>query len=62
MKDYAEIEVYIAEARRLRSEAVGAYLAAGWDALGRGLNALAALVTHKVKSKDPGRQKPYLPA
>ena len=62
MKDYDEIEAHIAEARRLRSEAVGEYLSRGWNALGRGLGALAALVARKARPKEESRQRPYLPA
>lgn len=62
MKDYDEIEAHIAEARRLRSEAVGEYLSRGWHALERGLGALAAFVAHKARSKEKNRQRPYLPA
>lgn len=62
MRDYAEIEALIAEARRLRSEAVGKYLSAAWHGLGRGLSALAALVSHKSKPKGRKTTPPYLPA
>ncbi len=55
--DYAEIEAYIAEARRLRSEVVGEYLSRAWRAL---KNALT--LTGKPKAKDSGRHGPYLPA
>ncbi len=61
-KDYSEIEAYIAEARRLRSQAVGEYMVAAWRALARGVNALVALVTPKAKAKDHDRHRPYLPA
>lgn len=62
MRDYAEIEALIAEARRLRSEAVGNYLAAAWHGLGRGLSALGGLLTHKAKPKGRNASTPCLPA
>jgi hypothetical protein len=63
MKDYAEIEAYIAEARRLRSEAVAKYLSAGWHALGRGLVKLARLLLSLAhpRPKQSRRAGPYLP-
>lgn len=60
-KDYSEIEAYIAEARRLRSQAVGEYMVAAWRALARGANALLALAAPKAKAKEHHR-RPYLPA
>lgn len=63
MRDYAEIEAYIAEARRLRSEAVGEYLAAGARALKRGMIALiVAIARHGSKPKGRNGTPPYLPA
>lgn len=60
--DYAEIETYIAEARRLRSEALGLYLAQAGQALGRAARKLATWVAHKAAAKKPDRNPgPYLP-
>lgn len=50
--DYAEIDVLIAEARRLRSEAMGEYMARAWQALKRGANALACAFKTKAKTRD----------
>jgi hypothetical protein len=52
--DYVDIEACIAEARRLRSEALAEHLALAWKAL---KNAFAGT----AKPKD-GRRGPYLPA
>lgn len=58
--DYAEIEALIAEARRLRSEAVGEYFALAWQAVRRGMKALAG--SFDAKARDDGRRGPCLPA
>lgn len=50
MSNYAEIEACLAEARRLRSEAVGAYLAAGWRVIKRAFQAVPGLV-HTGKAR-----------
>jgi hypothetical protein len=55
--DYAEIETYIAEARRMRSAVLGEYLASAWRALKRGILFLAG-----ISRKDGGRHGPFLPA
>lgn len=52
--DYVDIEACVAEARRLRSEALAEHLALAWKAL---KNAFAGT----AKPKD-GRRGPYLPA
>jgi hypothetical protein len=62
MRDYAEIERHIAQARRLRSEAMGEYLAAAGRALARGATAALSLLTRKPQSKSPRNPGPYLPA
>jgi hypothetical protein len=58
--DYDEIEAYIAKARRLRSEAMGEYLARAWQALKRGVHVLAT--AGKAREKGRGRNVPCLPA
>jgi hypothetical protein len=53
--DFAEIDACIARARRMRSEALSAYLAQGWQALKK---AVAGL----LGAKRSGRHGPFLPA
>ncbi|MCC6658363.1 MAG: hypothetical protein IT512_09275 [Rhodocyclaceae bacterium] len=53
--DYVEIEAYIAEARRLRSEALAEHLARAWKALKNAFTATA-------RAKDGNRHGPCLPA
>jgi hypothetical protein len=55
--DYDEIEAYIAKARRLRSEAIGEYMARAWQALKNALKPAG-----KPKAKDSGRHGSCLPA
>lgn len=61
--DYAEIEAYIAEARRLRSETLGMYLSQAGQALKRAVRKAWAFVAHKAAAKKRDRNPgPYLPA
>jgi len=53
--DFAEIDACIARARRMRSEALSAYLVQGWQALKK---AVAGL----LGAKRSGRHGPFLPA
>lgn len=55
MSNYAEIEACLAEARRLRSEAVGGYLVAGWRAIKRGFMAIPALFDARKARPPRGR-------
>lgn len=53
--DFTEIEACIARARRMRSEALSAYLAQGWQALKKA-------VTGLFGARRSGRHGPFLPA
>lgn len=62
MEDYEDIAAHVAEAQRLRNEVVGQYLAAGWQALARGLHALVRWMGQKITSKGHDLPPPALHA
>lgn len=62
MNDYEDFASRVAEARRLRDEAVGEYLAAGWHALAHGVHSLVHWMGHRIAGKGHDVPPPALHA